>query len=200
MLSLIKTIDLSGEARILYASDSVVDVLGFTPDEVVNRPCWDFFHPNTVEDAKRLHSRGVELDKAAVLVYCSLLHRDRRAPVMCECCFTCVYNVMVVCTSLYHPGIESQRKLNHAFPTAILLSSSQSEQQRHRSSDAYSVHPHWIHVITCYHICPQSFSGTLPKKAMNHELPSFLIASPAPQPSCMRRVGSSRSLVSPAKT
>ena len=88
-------------------------MLGFTPDEVVNKPCWDFFSPNEVGDAKKLHSKGVELDKAAVLAYCTLLRRDGYG-VVCECCFTCVYNVMVVCTSVYQRGaVSSQSKCKH---------------------------------------------------------------------------------------
>lgn len=100
-------IDLTDEARILYASDSIVDILGHTPDEVVNRSCWEFFHPSQVPIARQLHSRGVHMDKAAVLAYCELISRDG-SWVNCECCFSVVYNVLVVCTSVYRSGMASQ--------------------------------------------------------------------------------------------
>ena len=106
-------LDLSEDARILYSSDSIVDVLGHTPDEVVNRPAWDFFHPSEIPLAKRLHSRGVDLDKASVLAYCQILNREGRW-VTCECCFSVVYDVMVCCISSYRrdPGSESMLPSN----------------------------------------------------------------------------------------
>lgn len=100
-------LDLSDEARVLYSSDSIVDILGHTPDEVVNRSCWEFFHPDEVPLARRLHSRGIHMDKAAVLAYCRLIN-TRGDWVTCECCFSIVYDVMVVCTSIYRSGIASQ--------------------------------------------------------------------------------------------
>lgn len=101
--------DLTNEAHILYSSDSIVDILGHTPDEVVNRSCWDFFHPEEVPVAKQLHSRGVRLDKAAVLSYCRIKNRQGDW-VGCECCFSVVYDVMVCCTSVYRHGMNSQSK------------------------------------------------------------------------------------------
>lgn len=41
--------DLTEEARILYSSDSIVDVLGYTSEEVHNRVVWQFFHPEELE-------------------------------------------------------------------------------------------------------------------------------------------------------
>ena len=108
--------DLSDEARVLYSSDSIVDILGHTPDEVIHRSCWEFFHPDEVPLARRLHSRGVHMDKAAVLAYCRL--RNRRGDwVTCECCFSIVYDVMVVCTSVYRSGIASQSMYANDLPT-----------------------------------------------------------------------------------
>lgn len=103
-------IDLSDDAHILYSSDSIVDILGHTPDEVVNRSVWQFFHPDELPLAKAQHSRGVRLDKAAVLSYCRLKNRQGEW-VGCECCFSVVYNVLVCCTSVYRNGMQSQSKL-----------------------------------------------------------------------------------------
>lgn len=99
--------DLTEEAHILYSSDSIVDILGHTPDEVVNHSVWDFFHPDEIPLAKKLHGRGVNLDKAAVLSYCRIKNREDNW-VGCECCFSVVYDVMVCCTSIYRHGINSQ--------------------------------------------------------------------------------------------
>lgn len=101
--------DLTDDAHILYSSDSIVDILGHTPDEVVNRSVWQFFHPDELPLAKAQHSRGVRLDKAAVLSYCRLKNRQGDW-VGCECCFSIVYDVMVCCTSVYRQGMQSQSK------------------------------------------------------------------------------------------
>lgn len=102
-------VDLTEEAHILYSSDSIVDILGHTPDEVVNRSVWQFFHPEELHFAKAKYGRGVALDKAAVLSYCRLKNRQGDW-VGCECCFSIVYDVMVCCTSVYRHGMESQSK------------------------------------------------------------------------------------------
>lgn len=47
------------------------------------------------------------MDKAAVLAYCRVKDKEGRW-VGCECCFTIVYDVMIVCTSVYKRGISSQ--------------------------------------------------------------------------------------------
>lgn len=102
--------DLTPEARLLYCSESIIDVLGYTPDEVVNRSCWEFFHPDEVPYAKHIHERGVAMDKAALLAYCRV--KDKSGQWMsCECCFTIVYDVVVVCTSIYKSTEPSQSML-----------------------------------------------------------------------------------------
>lgn len=113
--------DLSPEAHILYSSDSVVDILGYSPHEIVNRSCWDFFHPNEIPIARAAHGRGVELDKAAVLSYCQMRDKDGNW-IGCEIVFTIVYDVMVGCTSIYQRGLKSQSKRTRAY----ILSSSLS--------------------------------------------------------------------------
>lgn len=125
--------DLSDDAQILYSSDSIVDILGHTPDEVVNRSVWDFFHPEELPIAKAQHSRGVRLDKAAVLSYCRL--RNRQGDwVGCECCFSVVYDVMVVCTSVYRNGMQSQKRAVEAPIVRKLFASSPEDPRYHMLS------------------------------------------------------------------
>ncbi|KAF1987458.1 hypothetical protein K402DRAFT_49494 [Aulographum hederae CBS 113979] len=125
--------DLSLDARIRYASDSIVDILGHTPDEVVNKSSWDFFHPQEIPLAKEVHNRGVKLDKAAVLAYCQLKNRYGQW-VGCECCFTVVYDVIVCCTSIYHRGITSQKRAVEAPIVRRLFASSPSDPRYHMLS------------------------------------------------------------------
>ncbi|KAF2489320.1 hypothetical protein BU16DRAFT_178580 [Lophium mytilinum] len=125
--------DLSQDAKILYSSDSIVDILGHTPDEVVNKSCWDFFHPEELPLARKLHSRGVDLDKAAVLAYCRIQNRQGEW-IGCECCFSVVYDVMVVCTSIYRRGESSQKRAVEAPLVRRLFSSSPKDPRYHMLS------------------------------------------------------------------
>ncbi|KAH7053354.1 hypothetical protein B0J12DRAFT_52964 [Macrophomina phaseolina] len=125
--------DLTREARILYSSDSIVDILGHTPDEVVGKSCWDFFHQDEIPFAKDFHSRGVKLDKAAVLAYCQIRNRDGDW-VGCECCFSVVYDVMVCCTSIYRRGMTSQKRAVEAPIVRKLFSSSPKDPRYHMLS------------------------------------------------------------------
>ncbi|KAF2734580.1 hypothetical protein EJ04DRAFT_243426 [Polyplosphaeria fusca] len=125
--------DLTDEAQILYCSDSVVDILGHTPDEVINKSSWDFFHPDEKMKAMKHHERGVSLDKAAVLAYCSIKNRDGNY-VGCECCFSVVYDVMVCCTSIYRPGINSQQRAVDAPIVRHLFASSPKDPRYHMLS------------------------------------------------------------------
>ncbi|KAH7379517.1 hypothetical protein BKA66DRAFT_137580 [Pyrenochaeta sp. MPI-SDFR-AT-0127] len=125
--------DLSDDAKILYSSDSIVDILGHTPDEVVNRSVWHFFHPDELPLAKAQHSRGVRLDKAAVLSYCRLKNRQGDW-VGCECCFSVVYDVMVCCTSVYRNGMQSQKRAVEAPLVRKMFASSPKDPRYHMLS------------------------------------------------------------------
>jgi hypothetical protein len=49
------------------------------------------------------------MDKAAMLAYCAVRAKSGDW-IGCECCFTIVYDVMVVCTSIYRRGLSSDSK------------------------------------------------------------------------------------------
>ena len=88
-------------------SNSITDILGYTPEEVVGKSIWEYFHPEEVPFAKDVHGRSVELDKAAVLNYCRIRSRDGFW-VGCECVFTVVHDVLVASTSIYRKGMTSE--------------------------------------------------------------------------------------------
>ena len=100
-------IDLSVEGRILYASNSVIDILGYYPEEVVNHSTWEYFHPDEIPFAQAIYGRGIKLDKAAVLNYARLRSKSGRW-IGCECVFSIVNDVLVGCVSRYKLGIKSQ--------------------------------------------------------------------------------------------
>ncbi|KAK0643475.1 hypothetical protein B0T16DRAFT_459615 [Cercophora newfieldiana] len=122
--------NLTPDANILFASESVFDILGYHPDEVLNKSCFDYFHPDEVPLARSVHSRGVRLDKAAVLHYARIRARDGRW-VSCECCFTIVHDVLVASTSIYSGGAKSEGRALTAPRVRRLFSSSPRDPRYH---------------------------------------------------------------------
>lgn len=100
-------VDLSPDGNILFASDSITDILGYQPHDILGRSCFDFFHPDELHFARAIHSRGVLLDKAAVLHYVRIVSSDGRW-VSCECCFTIAHDVLVSSIRVYCRGERSQ--------------------------------------------------------------------------------------------
>ncbi|KAL9587011.1 MAG: hypothetical protein Q9212_000539 [Teloschistes hypoglaucus] len=125
--------DLSLDARLLYASQSIVDILGYTPQEVVGKSCWEYFHPDEIPFARAVHGRGVQLDKAAVLNYCQVKNKDGRW-VGCECVFTIVHDVIIACTSIFRRGLNSQKRATAAPVIRRLFSSSPRDPRYHMLS------------------------------------------------------------------
>ncbi|KAL2021929.1 hypothetical protein VTK56DRAFT_6348 [Thermocarpiscus australiensis] len=115
--------NLTPDANILFASDSILDILGYEPDEVKGKSCFDYVHPDEVPFARSVHSRGVLLDKAAVLHYTRILSKTGRW-VSCECCFTVVHNVLVASTSIYFKGEKSERRAREAPQVGRIFSGS----------------------------------------------------------------------------
>lgn len=125
--------DLSLDARLLYVSSSIADILGYSPHEVIGKSCWEYFHPDEIPFARAVHGRGVQLDKAAVLNYCQIKNREGRW-VGCECVFTIVYDVLVASTSVYRYGSKSQKRAKDAPIVRQLFSSSPRDPRYHMLS------------------------------------------------------------------
>lgn len=101
--------DLSAEANILYASESIVEILGYNPEEVVGRSCFEYFHPEEIPFARNKHDKSVQQDQASVLHYARIRSRSGRW-VGCECVFTVVSDVLVACTSIYKVDEKHESK------------------------------------------------------------------------------------------
>lgn len=122
--------NLSPDANILFVSESIVDILGYQPQDVQGKSCFDYFHPDEVPFARSVHSRGVLLDKAAVLHYARIMSRDGQW-ISCECCFTIVHDVLVACTSIYRRGERSERRAIEAPHIRRIFSSSPRDPRYH---------------------------------------------------------------------
>jgi len=123
-LSFITIHDLSLDANILWASDSVSDILGYTPGEIWGRPCFNYFYPNDVPIARSVYAHGVLLNCASNLHYGRLRSKDGSFRI-CECCFTVVDEVVIACSRIHRPGEKSYRRavlaphISHVFARSI---------------------------------------------------------------------------------
>ncbi|OAP60041.1 hypothetical protein AYL99_05043 [Fonsecaea erecta] len=125
--------DLSQDARIRYCSDSVEDILGYFPHEVTGRSCWDYFHPDEIPFARAIHDRGISLDKAAVMNYCRIKHKDGHW-VGCECVFTVVHDVLVASTAIYRRGPKARQRALEGAGIRRIFSSSPRDPRYHMLS------------------------------------------------------------------
>jgi PAS domain S-box-containing protein len=76
--------DLSPSATVLYASYSIAEVLGYEPEEVVGKSCFDYFHPDELPFARSVYGESIQFDNAAVLSYCRFLSPPYRADAQSE--------------------------------------------------------------------------------------------------------------------
>lgn len=116
--------NLSADANILFASDSIFDILGYQPRDVEGRSCFDYFHPEEVPLARYVHGRGVLMDKAAALHY-TRVRNVHGEWVGCECTFSVVHDILVACTSVYHRGEKSEKRAQETPQVRRLFSSPQ---------------------------------------------------------------------------
>ncbi|PSR81975.1 hypothetical protein BD289DRAFT_349690, partial [Coniella lustricola] len=122
--------NLTPDCNILFASDSIVDILGWRPEDVHGRAVFDYFHPDEVQYARSIHSRGILLDKAASLHYVRILSAQGRW-VSCECCFTVVHDVLVACISIYRHSFKSERRALEGAQVRRIFSSSPHDPRYH---------------------------------------------------------------------
>ncbi|ORY83682.1 hypothetical protein BCR37DRAFT_378647 [Protomyces lactucae-debilis] len=116
-LTFITMHSVAADARLLYASDSITDVLGYEPEEVIGKTTFDFFHPNEVPLARNEHQNAVDLDRASVLAYVRVLNKQGEW-IGCECVFSIVYDVIVAATTVYHH--DSHRRIGRALAAPII--------------------------------------------------------------------------------
>ncbi|KAI9646997.1 hypothetical protein NHQ30_004998 [Ciborinia camelliae] len=106
--------NLTSEANILFVTESISEILGYEPEDVMGKPWFEYFDKNNDDTplARQATSQGVHLEKAAVIYHAKIQHKDSTPEnphfVTCECVFTVVHDVLVACTSVYNDPNESE--------------------------------------------------------------------------------------------
>ncbi|KAG8894686.1 hypothetical protein FRB99_001051 [Tulasnella sp. 403] len=75
-ISCITVQDISPQSRFTYASASIVDVLGYEPEEIVGMSPFDIIHPEELKTAGDAFYDALHLDRAATVGFLRFKHKD----------------------------------------------------------------------------------------------------------------------------
>ncbi|KAK0487739.1 hypothetical protein IW261DRAFT_637044 [Armillaria novae-zelandiae] len=129
--SFIGIVDFSQEAKWLYMTDSVVELLGYEPHELYGHPSLELVHPDEVNRVRKLHHDTIKADKAAVLVYLRMKHKDPyKGYVLCGVARTVVHNVLVGSVSFASPGAKALHNASTAQEITVISPAAENFQFR----------------------------------------------------------------------
>ncbi|KAI0953093.1 hypothetical protein AcW1_007411 [Taiwanofungus camphoratus] len=120
-VSFIGIVDFTENARWLYCSESVQDLLGFEPLELIGTPSLDLVHPDEFPQVKAMHYSTITQDRAAVLAYLRLRHKDPyKGYVLCAISRTVCQHVLVGSVSFASPGPKAMHNASTAQEITII--------------------------------------------------------------------------------
>ncbi|WWC86441.1 uncharacterized protein L201_001318 [Kwoniella dendrophila CBS 6074] len=98
------------EARINYVSESMQDILGYTPNDLIGKSCYVVFHPDQIPILREIHYQALTNEKTACVVYQRSLHKDGY---YVDCCVS-YYTVYNMSLALWTRAVDGQRTLQQA--------------------------------------------------------------------------------------
>lgn len=112
-------------------TDSVADLLGYEPHELVGRPSLELVHPDEFPRVKQMHYDTIQQDKAAVLAYLRMRHKDPyKGYILCGISRTVVHNVLVGSVSFASPGAKALHNASTAQEITVITPSAANFQFR----------------------------------------------------------------------
>ncbi|KAF9179340.1 hypothetical protein BGZ51_006991 [Haplosporangium sp. Z 767] len=108
--------DLSPEARFLWVSDSIIECLGYTREEIVGLSVYDFVVKEDIPFSRLTHKENVMNDLVATQLICRYRHKDGKTLVPAVAVFSACYEFIVNCSSVIDPenGAFKQMKAHSA--------------------------------------------------------------------------------------
>ncbi|KIM54816.1 hypothetical protein SCLCIDRAFT_1221629 [Scleroderma citrinum Foug A] len=114
-LSCIAIVDFSQDIRFVYVTESFTELLGWDTRETIGRPGADLVHPDEFSVVRELHYDTIRQDKAAVLAYLRLKHKDPlKGFVLCAISRTIVHNVLVGSITPATQGVKALQNASTA--------------------------------------------------------------------------------------
>ncbi|KAF8264377.1 hypothetical protein EI94DRAFT_1738581 [Lactarius quietus] len=130
-VSFIGIVDFTEKARWVFLTESVSELLGYEPHELVGTPSLDLVHPDEYRDVKSLHYTTISQDKAAVLAYLRLKHKDPyKGYVLCAISRTVAWNVLVGSVSFASMGPGAMHNASTAQEVTIITPSASNFEFR----------------------------------------------------------------------
>ncbi|KAK1925446.1 hypothetical protein DB88DRAFT_194686 [Papiliotrema laurentii] len=66
-----------------YVSDSITEILGYQPQDLIGRSAYEIFHPDEIPYLRDIHYYSLQEERCACVAYMRLMHRDGY---FVECC------------------------------------------------------------------------------------------------------------------
>ncbi|KAH9841393.1 uncharacterized protein C8Q71DRAFT_700276 [Rhodofomes roseus] len=120
-VSFIGIVDFTEQAKWVYCSESVNDLLGFEPHELIGTPSLNLVHPDEFDQVKAMHYSTITQDRAAVLAYLRMRHKDPyKGYILCAISRTVCQNVLVGSVSFASPGPKAMHNASTAQEVRII--------------------------------------------------------------------------------
>ncbi|KAF9084931.1 hypothetical protein BGX23_010103 [Mortierella sp. AD031] len=123
--------DLSLQCRALWVSASIVDCLGYTPDEFLQTTSYELVHPDDFNLGAAAHRENVQNDMVATQVVLRFRHKNG-SYVATTSLFSLCYDFIVNCTTIVDPPSQFQQMLLHSAAMTRLAGSRREEFERIR--------------------------------------------------------------------
>ncbi|KAK3825183.1 MAG: hypothetical protein J3Q66DRAFT_327170 [Benniella sp.] len=124
--------DLTPEARFLWASPTVYDLLGYEPEDLIGLPAYDIVLPVDIADSKTAHKENVMNDLVATQVVVRYKRKDGQT-ILFASLFSLCYDFIVHCATMLDPRAESYIQLRaHSSAMTRLVGSKKEEFERMR--------------------------------------------------------------------
>ncbi|KAL0961483.1 hypothetical protein HGRIS_006425 [Hohenbuehelia grisea] len=120
-LSFIGIVDFAPEANWVFITDSVTDLLGYEPSDLLGTPSLQLVHPDEFPRVQKMHYNTIQEDKAAVIAYLRLRHKDPyKGYILCCISRTVVHNVLVGSVSFATPGAKQLHNASTAQEITVI--------------------------------------------------------------------------------
>ncbi|KZV73193.1 hypothetical protein PENSPDRAFT_649105 [Peniophora sp. CONT] len=140
-VSFIGIVDFTEKANWVFLSESVSELLGYEPRELVNTPSLDLVHPDEFPPVKQMHYDTISQDKAAALAYLRMKHKDPlKGYILCAITRTVAQNVLVGSVSYASEGAQAMRNVSTASAVEVVTPDAKHLAFRHwANADPFSL-------------------------------------------------------------
>ncbi|KAG1818686.1 uncharacterized protein BJ212DRAFT_1479676 [Suillus subaureus] len=183
-VSFITIVDFSEDARWLFLTESVSDLLGFEPRELIGRPALELVHPDEFSQVKQMHYDTIREDKAAALAYLRLKHKDPfKGYILCAVSRTVAHNVLVGSVSFATPGGKALQNISTAQEVEVVTPSAKNFELRRWGDPSPMTSSPSIPDLTSQAACPSTVMDSASDASSNRsrgKKPAIISFNPLP--------------------